>query len=39
MPFLAQEHISVPNKDLLSLMFDDQKYDPDKPVSKLGMID
>lgn len=33
MPFLATEHIEIPNKDLLSWMFDDQKYDQDKPVS------
>jgi 4-coumarate--CoA ligase len=33
MPFLAKEHISVPNKDLLSWMFDDQTYDKDAPVS------
>jgi 4-coumarate--CoA ligase len=35
MPFLAQEHISVPNKDLLSWMFDDQKHDQDISVSAL----
>jgi len=33
MPFLAQEHIGIPNKDLLSWMFDEQVYDADKPVS------
>ncbi|ORY15061.1 4-coumarate-CoA ligase-like protein [Clohesyomyces aquaticus] len=32
MPFLAEEHIAIPNKDLLSWMFDDQKYDQDKPI-------
>jgi 4-coumarate--CoA ligase len=32
MPFLAEEHISVPNKDLLSWMFDNQIYDQDVPV-------
>jgi 4-coumarate--CoA ligase len=31
-PFLADEHIDIPNKDLLSWMFDEQKYDVDKPV-------
>jgi hypothetical protein len=32
MPFLAEEHIDVPNNDLLSWMFDDQTYDKDAPV-------
>jgi 4-coumarate--CoA ligase len=32
MLFLAEEHIAVPNKDLLSWMFDDQTYDKDAPV-------
>ncbi|KAF2013565.1 4-coumarate-CoA ligase-like protein [Aaosphaeria arxii CBS 175.79] len=32
MPFLAEEHIDIPNKDLLSWMFDDQKYDQDEPI-------
>lgn len=32
MPFLAEEHIDVPNKDLLSWMFDDPKYDQNAPV-------
>lgn len=32
MPFLAEEFIDIPNKDLLSWMFDNQQYDPDKPV-------
>ncbi|KAF2118196.1 4-coumarate-CoA ligase-like protein [Lophiotrema nucula] len=35
MPFLAEEFIDVPNKDLLSWMFDDQQYDPDRPVTLL----
>ena len=34
MPFLAQEHIDIPNKDILSWMFDGQTYDPDAPVSQ-----
>lgn len=33
MPFLAQEHVSIPNKDILSWIFDDQSFDLDKPVS------
>ena len=33
MPFLAEEHIAIPNKDLLSWIFDDQKYDEEKAVS------
>ncbi|KAJ4287275.1 hypothetical protein N0V90_012673 [Kalmusia sp. IMI 367209] len=32
MPFLAEEHINIPTKDLLSWMFDDQTYDPNQPV-------
>ncbi|KAF2098907.1 4-coumarate-CoA ligase-like protein [Rhizodiscina lignyota] len=32
MPFLAETHISIPNKDLLSWMFDDPSYDKDKPI-------
>ncbi|KAF2636241.1 4-coumarate-CoA ligase-like protein [Massarina eburnea CBS 473.64] len=32
MPFLAEEHIEIPNKDLLSWMFDEQKFDPHKPI-------
>lgn len=32
MPFLAEEHIKIPNKDLLSWMFDEQEYDPDTPI-------
>ncbi|PSN69630.1 4-coumarate-CoA ligase-like protein [Corynespora cassiicola Philippines] len=32
MPFLAEEHIDIPNKDILSWIFDDQKYDQDKPI-------
>ncbi|KAH8725360.1 4-coumarate-CoA ligase-like protein [Phaeosphaeriaceae sp. PMI808] len=32
MPFLAQEHIAIPNKDLLSWMFDEQNYDENIPI-------
>jgi long-subunit acyl-CoA synthetase (AMP-forming) len=32
MPFLAAEHLPIPTKDLLSWMFDDIKYDIDKPL-------
>ncbi|KAF2750804.1 4-coumarate-CoA ligase-like protein [Sporormia fimetaria CBS 119925] len=32
MPFLAQEHVPIPAKDLLSWIFDEQTYDPDKPI-------
>lgn len=32
MPFLAEEHITIPSTDLLSWMFDKQTYDADKPV-------
>ncbi|KAF2187692.1 4-coumarate-CoA ligase-like protein [Zopfia rhizophila CBS 207.26] len=32
MPFLAQEHIKILNKDLLSWIFDDQKFGQDKPI-------
>jgi 4-coumarate--CoA ligase len=32
MPFLAEEHISIANKDLLSWMFDAQNYDQNAPV-------
>ncbi|KAF2455093.1 putative AMP-binding enzyme [Lineolata rhizophorae] len=32
MPFLAQEHMHIPTKDLLSWMFDDQAYGENKPV-------
>ena len=32
MPFLAQQHVPISNKDILSWIFDDQKYDADKPV-------
>lgn len=32
MPFLAQEHVNIPTKDLLSWMFDEPQYDLDKPV-------
>jgi 4-coumarate--CoA ligase len=33
MPFLAEEHIHIPNQDLLSWIFDNQKYDQDAAVS------
>ncbi|KAH6533116.1 hypothetical protein HBI81_083160 [Parastagonospora nodorum] len=32
MPFLAEEHISIPDQDLLSWMFDTQTYDQDAPI-------
>ncbi|KAL2399759.1 Phenylacetyl-CoA ligase epaB [Exophiala dermatitidis] len=32
MPFLAQERVPIPNKDILSWTFDEQHYDQDKPV-------
>ncbi|KAF2791803.1 4-coumarate-CoA ligase-like protein [Melanomma pulvis-pyrius CBS 109.77] len=32
MPFLAEDHIDIPNKDILSWMFDEQTYDLDKPI-------
>ncbi len=32
MPFLAQEHVDIPNKDILSWTFDDLKYDWDEPI-------
>ena len=32
MPFLADEFLTIPNQDLLSWIFDEQKYDPDQPV-------
>ncbi|KAL1603854.1 hypothetical protein SLS60_005446 [Paraconiothyrium brasiliense] len=32
MPFLAEEHIRIPGKDLMSWMFDEQTYDPDQPI-------
>lgn len=38
MPFLAEEHIKIPNKDLLSWMFDDQKYDQDEPVGNMVIV-
>jgi 4-coumarate--CoA ligase len=28
----SKEEVPIPNKDLLSWIFDEQKYDPDKPV-------
>jgi hypothetical protein len=30
--FPAEETIPIPTKDILSWLFDDQEYDPDKPV-------
>lgn len=33
MPFLAQKHLPISNKDVLSWIFDEPKYDLDKPVS------
>lgn len=35
MPFLAQEHLPISNKDILSWIFDEPKYDLDKPVSRM----
>ncbi|KAK5198122.1 hypothetical protein LTS13_000999 [Exophiala xenobiotica] len=32
MPFLAQESVPIPNKDILSWMFDEPRFDQDKPV-------
>ncbi|KAF2705392.1 4-coumarate-CoA ligase-like protein [Pleomassaria siparia CBS 279.74] len=32
MPFLAEEHIVIPNKDVLSWMFDEQGYDSEQPI-------
>ena len=31
--FEAEETVEIPTKDILSWMFDDQKYDEDMPVS------
>lgn len=36
MPFLAEETFKVPNKDLLSWIFDEQKHDVDKPVGDVS---
>jgi hypothetical protein len=33
MPFLAQKHLPISNKDLLSWIFDQPDYDLDTPVS------
>jgi len=30
--FAAKKHVELPSKDLLSWIFDDIRYDPDKPV-------
>ncbi|KAF2110040.1 putative AMP-binding enzyme [Lophiotrema nucula] len=32
MPFLAQEHLPIPNKDILSWIYDEPTYDQDKPI-------
>ncbi|CAO2657070.1 Nn.00g058730.m01.CDS01 [Neocucurbitaria sp. VM-36] len=32
MPFLAEEHIAIPNSDLLTWMFDSQTYDEHAPI-------
>ena len=32
MPFLAQEHLDIPTKDILSWYFDDPKLDQDEPI-------
>ena len=32
MPFLAKEHVSLPNKDILSWTFDDLNYNWDEPI-------
>lgn len=37
MPFLAEETIPIPNKDILSWTFDNPQYDQDKPVSEISM--
>jgi hypothetical protein len=36
MPFLAEQNLPIPNKDLLSWMFDEPGYDVDKPVRALN---
>jgi hypothetical protein len=36
MPFLAEQKLPIPNKDLLSWMFDEPGYDVDKPVPALN---
>jgi hypothetical protein len=33
MPFLAQKHFPIPTKDIASWVFDEEKYDWDRPVS------
>jgi hypothetical protein len=33
MPFLAETILPIPNKDILSWIFDEPQYDEDKPVS------
>lgn len=38
MPFLAEKHIPIPSKDLLSWMFDEQKFDQDKPVRGIDFV-
>ncbi|KAK4943427.1 hypothetical protein LTR10_016918 [Elasticomyces elasticus] len=32
MPFLAEKRVPIPNKDILSWMFDERKFDQDKPL-------
>lgn len=32
MPFLATEHVSIPNQDLISWIYDNPKFDIDEPV-------
>jgi hypothetical protein len=39
MPLLAQDRIAIPNKDLLSWMFDEQAFDADTPVCGQLMCD
>lgn len=34
MPFLAQQHLPIPNKDIISWMFDELPYDPNKRVRR-----
>lgn len=33
MVFLSERSVSIPNKDILSWIFDDPKFDQDEPVS------
>lgn len=34
MPFLAETTVPIPTQDILSWIFDEPKYDLDKPVSR-----